>query len=314
VTVVAGATSVDPPANVKVIRAMSAEEMHNAVKGELSNATVFIGAAAVADYAPTNAANAKIKKDGRDVMTLELKKTPDILAEVSKHRHNGLLVVGFAAETNDVADYARSKMEKERPRHGRRKRHHKGRRRIQHRHQHRDDPNERRRDGIATDVEKGTGRENSRSHRGNPQKVMANEVTDITELIADVREQVLYLQALGVESLSADASAIGDGSVTTPAIRSSEIPISNLKTETPEIPKTPTRPAGSRLAALPKLSAPAASHLTSQEALLEAAAGAAGTNRNGRTDPRRHRARLHPVSAARDGPLAGGEQCRQFRY
>jgi phosphopantothenoylcysteine decarboxylase/phosphopantothenate--cysteine ligase len=112
VTVVAGATSVDPPANVKVIRAMSAEEMHNAVKGELSNATVFIGAAAVADYAPTNAANAKIKKDGRDVMTLELKKTPDILAEVSKHRHNGLLVVGFAAETNDVADYARSKMEK----------------------------------------------------------------------------------------------------------------------------------------------------------------------------------------------------------
>ena len=45
-------------------------------------------------------------------MTLELKKTPDILAGVSQKRHEGLLVVGFAAETNDVIGYARSKMEK----------------------------------------------------------------------------------------------------------------------------------------------------------------------------------------------------------
>ena len=57
-------------------------------------------------------ADAKIKKDARDSLTLELKKTPDILSEVSKRRTNGQLVVGFAAETNDVVDYARSKMEK----------------------------------------------------------------------------------------------------------------------------------------------------------------------------------------------------------
>lgn len=112
VTVVAGATTVEPPRDVNVIRAVSASEMYTAVKTELPNASVFVGAAAVADYAPANAADAKIKKDGRDVMTLELKKTPDILAEVSKDRHNGLLVVGFAAETNDVVAYARSKMEK----------------------------------------------------------------------------------------------------------------------------------------------------------------------------------------------------------
>jgi phosphopantothenoylcysteine decarboxylase / phosphopantothenate---cysteine ligase len=112
VTVVAGSTSIDPPSNVKVFRAVSAEEMYDAVKRELPRATVFIGAAAVADYAPVKAADAKIKKDGRDVMTLELKKTPDILAEVSRSRHDGLLVVGFAAETNDVVGYARSKMEK----------------------------------------------------------------------------------------------------------------------------------------------------------------------------------------------------------
>jgi phosphopantothenoylcysteine decarboxylase/phosphopantothenate--cysteine ligase len=112
VTVVAGQTTVDTAANVKVFRALSAVEMHDAVMRELPNATIFVGAAAVADYRPANAADAKIKKDGKETMTLELKKTPDILADVAKHRSNGLLVIGFAAETNDVVNYARSKMEK----------------------------------------------------------------------------------------------------------------------------------------------------------------------------------------------------------
>ena len=112
VTVVAGVTAVEPPAGITVIKGISAEAMHIAVMHELPNATVFIGSAAVADYAPANAANAKIKKEGKDTLTLELTKTPDILADVSAHRTDGLLVVGFAAETNDVVGYARSKMEK----------------------------------------------------------------------------------------------------------------------------------------------------------------------------------------------------------
>jgi len=112
VTVVAGATTVEPPLTVRVVRAVTANEMFEAVKGELPSSSVFVGAAAVADYAPVNSADAKIKKDGRDEMTLELKKTPDILANVSQNRHEGLIVVGFAAETNDVIGYARSKMEK----------------------------------------------------------------------------------------------------------------------------------------------------------------------------------------------------------
>ncbi len=112
VTVVAATTTVDPPANVKVIRVVSAEEMHAAVTKILRNATVFVGAAAVADYALANASGAKIKKDGREFMILELKKTQDILADVVKNRPKGMLVVGFAAETNDVIGYARSKMEK----------------------------------------------------------------------------------------------------------------------------------------------------------------------------------------------------------
>ena len=112
VTVVAGVTTVEPPVNVKVIAAVSAGEMYAAVKKELTKATIFVGAAAVADYTPVNEASGKIKKDGRDFMILELKKTPDILAEVSKNRKKGMLVVGFAAETNDVIGYARAKLKK----------------------------------------------------------------------------------------------------------------------------------------------------------------------------------------------------------
>jgi phosphopantothenoylcysteine decarboxylase / phosphopantothenate---cysteine ligase len=112
VTVVAGVTTAEPPDGVRVVRAMSAEEMHDTVMKELPSATVFIGAAAVADYAPANAAGAKIKKEGKDSMSLELKRTPDILSDVSANRINDMLVVGFAAETKDVVEYARSKMKK----------------------------------------------------------------------------------------------------------------------------------------------------------------------------------------------------------
>ena len=112
VTVVAGVTTVEPPTNVKVIQAVSADDMFAAVMGELAAATIFVGAAAVADYAPANVADAKIKKDGRDSMTLKLRKTPDILSNVSRNRPVGMIVVGFAAETNDVIGYARSKMDK----------------------------------------------------------------------------------------------------------------------------------------------------------------------------------------------------------
>lgn len=110
VTVVCGVTTVEPPENVEVIRAVSAEEMFQAVMKKLPEASIFIGAAAVADYRPSNVANAKIKKTNQDVLTLELEKTPDILSNVSANRHHNLLVVGFAAETNDVAAYAKSKL------------------------------------------------------------------------------------------------------------------------------------------------------------------------------------------------------------
>jgi phosphopantothenoylcysteine decarboxylase/phosphopantothenate--cysteine ligase len=109
VTVVAASTSIAPPENVKITSAISAAAMHRAVMNELNDATVFVGAAAVADYRPANRAENKIKKTG-DRLVIELEKTTDILAEVSKKRPSGLIVVGFAAETNDVEAHARSKM------------------------------------------------------------------------------------------------------------------------------------------------------------------------------------------------------------
>ncbi len=112
VTIICGITSIEPPEKVKIIRAVSAGEMHRAVMNELGETTIFVGAAAVADYRPRNVPDFKIKKTNEEYISLELEKTPDILADVSKNRHSGLLVVGFAAETNDIVSYARSKMEK----------------------------------------------------------------------------------------------------------------------------------------------------------------------------------------------------------
>ncbi len=112
VTVVSGVTTVEPPSDVKVIVGISAEEMHSAVMKELGGKTVFIGAAAVADYRPKNIADVKIKKEKKDSISLELEKTPDILSDVSRNRHEGLTVVGFAAETNNVVEHAKSKLVK----------------------------------------------------------------------------------------------------------------------------------------------------------------------------------------------------------
>jgi phosphopantothenoylcysteine decarboxylase / phosphopantothenate---cysteine ligase len=109
VTVVAGSTSAPTPANVRLMRAMSAEEMRSAVAREVESASVFIAAAAVADYRPASPAASKIKKSKAD-LTLKLEPTPDILAEVSRARRDGLLVIGFAAETDNVVENARDKL------------------------------------------------------------------------------------------------------------------------------------------------------------------------------------------------------------
>ena len=109
VTVVAGITTVDPPAGVRMVRALSAAEMDQAVARESQNASVFIGAAAIADYRPSQRADQKIKKT-EDSVTLTLERTPDVLRNVAAARHNGMLVIGFAAETENVIENAREKL------------------------------------------------------------------------------------------------------------------------------------------------------------------------------------------------------------
>jgi phosphopantothenoylcysteine decarboxylase/phosphopantothenate--cysteine ligase len=109
VTVVAGVTTVEPPAGVRVVKALSAEEMLKAVASEAGKASVFIGAAAIADYRPVERAKQKIKKSN-DSLTLTLERTPDVLSQVAASRANGMLVVGFAAETENVLDNAKKKL------------------------------------------------------------------------------------------------------------------------------------------------------------------------------------------------------------
>ena len=109
VTVVTGVTSVPPPVGARVVQALSAEEMLKAVASEAGKASVFIGAAAIADYRPAQKAEQKIKKTNKSI-TLALERTPDVLAQVSASRANGMLVVGFAAETENVVDNAQQKL------------------------------------------------------------------------------------------------------------------------------------------------------------------------------------------------------------
>jgi len=111
VTLVAGPTSIEPPATDEVIRVRRASEMHAAVMRAAGHADVVIMAAAVADYAPVNPVAEKIAKSD-EPLTLTLQRTPDILAELghaSAKREPPLVLVGFAAETGSLLARAREK-------------------------------------------------------------------------------------------------------------------------------------------------------------------------------------------------------------
>lgn len=111
VTLVSGPTALDPPPFVELVRVESAQQMHDAVMAAAPAQDVIIKAAAVADYRPAHTAGEKIKKSGAD-LTLELTRTPDILAELGAARRPGQFLCGFAMETRDLLDNARAKLEK----------------------------------------------------------------------------------------------------------------------------------------------------------------------------------------------------------
>jgi len=107
VLLVSGPTALTPPGAAELTRVESAEEMRNAVINLLPHATIVIKTAAVSDYRPKVAAGQKIKRKGP--MTLDLEATPDILKEISL-RKQSQIVVGFAAETENVLENARQKL------------------------------------------------------------------------------------------------------------------------------------------------------------------------------------------------------------
>jgi len=116
VTLISAATTLPDPLGVETIHVESAEQMCQAVLSACTDADVLAMAAAVADYCPLTAAEHKIKKHD-ERLVLELRRTPDILMEVARLRTSSgspRLVVGFAAETQDLLDQARAKLERKR--------------------------------------------------------------------------------------------------------------------------------------------------------------------------------------------------------
>ena len=107
VLLVTGPTAIKPPASAEVTKVESAEEMRQAALKLLPEASIVIKTAAVADYRAKDTADQKIKRKGP--MTLELEPTTDILAELARHKKNQLMI-GFAAETQNVLENARKKL------------------------------------------------------------------------------------------------------------------------------------------------------------------------------------------------------------
>jgi phosphopantothenoylcysteine decarboxylase/phosphopantothenate--cysteine ligase len=110
VILVSGPVSIDIPDEVECVNVESAQEMFAATHEKIAGVDIFIGAAAVADYHPADVRDDKIKKSGDD-MSIDLIKTPDILASVAKLKPRPF-TVGFAAETENLREYARGKLEK----------------------------------------------------------------------------------------------------------------------------------------------------------------------------------------------------------
>lgn len=109
VMLVSGPTSLPTPPGVMRTDVTTAEEMSHAVAERLDTTTILIMAAAVADYRPSTSAPQKMKK--QETLTVEFVRNPDILAEAGRHKGSRILV-GFAAETQDLLDNAREKLRK----------------------------------------------------------------------------------------------------------------------------------------------------------------------------------------------------------
>ena len=110
VTLITGPTVLRRPAGVNIVEVVSADEMFAACMSASENADVIVKAAAVGDYKAAERAEQKIKRGGMDTLTLELVQNRDIAAELGRRKRRGQLLVGFAAETQNVLENAQKKM------------------------------------------------------------------------------------------------------------------------------------------------------------------------------------------------------------
>lgn len=110
VLLVSGPVSLPEPEGVETIQVVSAQQMHRAVMDRAGQADLIIKAAAVADFRPVIRDDQKVKKGGVETTTIELQRNPDILAELGKQKGSRILV-GFAAETEQLLTHAREKLE-----------------------------------------------------------------------------------------------------------------------------------------------------------------------------------------------------------
>ena len=110
VTLISGPVNLPAPPGIDVRNVLSAQDMYDVTHECIGDTDIFVAAAAVADYRPANLKEQKIKKHAES-MSIDLVRCPDILASVAA-LEAGVFTVGFAAETEKVDDYARSKLEK----------------------------------------------------------------------------------------------------------------------------------------------------------------------------------------------------------
>ena len=111
-TLISGPVHCEAASGVQVIQVETTHEMFEASLAAAEKADIFIGAAAVVDFRPEEVATQKIKRDGLDSMELKLVSNPDIIAAIAASNIRPDLVVGFAAETDNVTAYARDKLER----------------------------------------------------------------------------------------------------------------------------------------------------------------------------------------------------------
>jgi len=111
VTLISGPTYLEAPQGVNVQRVVSAEDMYKACVNVFDSVDAAILTAAVADYTPAHPADHKLKKSHEYLESIDLKETTDILASLSKTKKDQV-VVGFAAETNNVLEHAQAKLER----------------------------------------------------------------------------------------------------------------------------------------------------------------------------------------------------------